>query len=83
MINKNLESVNFLKNNFHFLNAEIKSLIMIAMSHLEMLFRFVQLMIAKFKMTACFYISHLTCFRAHLSLSHDDSSNLFDHVENE
>jgi len=83
MINKNLESVSLLKNNLHFLNAETKSLTMIIMSYLEMLFRFVQLMIAEFKMIACLYISHLTCFRTHLSLSHDNSFNLFDHVRNE
>ena len=83
MINKNLESVSFLKNNFHFLNAETKSLIMIVMSYFEMLFRFVQLMIAEFKMTACLYIFHFTCFRIHLNLSHDDLFNLFDHVRNE
>src|SRR5216117_3346423 len=41
MINKSSESVDFLKNNLNFLNAETKSLIIIATSYLEMLFSFV------------------------------------------
>ena len=41
MINKSFKFVDFLKNDFNFLNAETKSLIMIVISHFKMLFSFI------------------------------------------